>query len=607
MKFKSTCSIKKLFLGSLILSFVTAFTGCSHNKELHFRLAIAEPLRHERVSDISKDLKRYKEKGYNAVYFENDYVTWSWNNDPDAGFGGNWKLFNIFDFTLSKKREPYVKYLNEFCKASKEAGLDVFASFWIPKLNTEFREYVVKNYPNAFGRYCWQGKYYESLCTCEKGYGLQVISKMVEQFMRENPQVKGLKVGTIDNSAIVCDTSCPYANGSTHADHAANLYKTIQDAMLKVRPDAQLIVYYWMWEKGYLQKVCSQLKKPFFIGCKVEKKTKQKLEDGIEGDELFDASILTEEVGNDFKESIITVGAENVIDMIPVGSGNDDFYFAAPPYPGRIYRRFKLLDSLRVPNFMDFECGAHHPGSGEEAVNVYQHDPLLSEDEFLMKVAGIMYTNAKARNLAIDGWKVFDKGFGYLPIGIGRNNRIQMSGRMGEAWTMCIATPIDLNTLLKDKKDGEVHWFSPYNFFTRELSSRLETQFLKVLYEWQKSSELLSAANEQEGNTDYSHREAISARSHCLGVLSALNWCHAATLADTPDREKRFRDIDQLEFEVTKEFNNLLKHNAWIYDNNCWHPFQTPLSQQGIGFDLKTDRNPFEVKIRIIEKYLSQQ
>jgi len=583
-----------------VFSSIFAF---SQNKQGHFKLAIAEPLRHEKVSDIAGDLLRYKEKGYNAVYFENDYVTWTWKHDPDAGFGGNWKLFNMFDFTLSKKREPYTKYLDEFCAASKTAGLDVYASFWIPKLNTEFKAYVTQNEPKAFGRYYWGGKYYESLCTCEKGKGLPIIAKMVEQFMRENPQVKGLKVGTIDNSAVICDTACKYAYGTTHADHVANLYKTIQNAMLKVRPDAVLIVYYWHWDKGYLQTVCSKLKKPFYLGCKVEKKTKQTIEEGIEGEELWDASILTEEVGEDFKECIREVGAEYVIDMMPVGSGNDDFYFAAPPYPGRIYRRFKILDSLKCTNFMDFECGAHHPGSGEEAVNVYQHQTPLTEESFLQEVAKKLYNNVTAQQYAIAGWKAFDKGFGYIPMGLGNNKRNAMSGRMGEAWTMCIATPINLPYLLQEKSDGASHWFSPYNFFNTQLSSRIETQFLKVLYYWQEASRLLSMADAVEGNTENSSREAISAKVHVLGVMSALNWCHSAMLPNTPDREQRFRDIYKSELQLTKEFYSLWQKNNWIYDNNCWHPFQTPLSQGEVGFDLKTDRNPFVAKIKIIEKY----
>ena len=56
------------------------------------------------------------------------------------------------------------------------------------------------------------------------------------------------------------------------------------------------------------------------------------------GEPIWDASILTEKVGADFMESIKYAGAENVIDMTPIGTGIDDFFIAAPSYPGRIYQ-----------------------------------------------------------------------------------------------------------------------------------------------------------------------------------------------------------------------------------------------------------------------------
>jgi len=39
-----------------------------------FRLAIAEPLRHDRLEEVAVDIARYRSKGYNAVFFENDIV-----------------------------------------------------------------------------------------------------------------------------------------------------------------------------------------------------------------------------------------------------------------------------------------------------------------------------------------------------------------------------------------------------------------------------------------------------------------------------------------------------------------------------------------------------
>ena len=581
-----------LFLMSILLF------ACNKSAK-HFKLAIAEPLRHTTVDEIKDDLKRFAEKGYNAVYLENDYVTWTWEKDPDAGFGGNWKLFNIYDFTRSKNKAVYKKYLDEFCNAAGDAGLDVYMSFWIPKLNTEFEEDLNKNNPDAFGTYYWGGKYYKGLCMCDSGSGRKVLADLVEQFMREYPKVKGLKIGTIDNSAVVCDSSCKHAHGSSHADHVANLYKTIQDAMLRVRPDAKLIVYYWHWEDGYLQNVCSKLKKPFLVGCKVEKKTQQSLEPGIPGEPIWDASILTEKVGADFMESIKYAGAENVIDMTPIGTGIDDFFIAAPSYPGRIYRRFKILDSLGSPNFMDFECGAHHPGSGEEAVSLYNRKPDLSEEDFLKELAGIMYQNPDARINAVKGWKAFDKGFGFLPVGLGNSGTKAMSGRFGMAWTMCLGTPM-VQTAFTDTCENKVHWFSPYNFFTTSLSPRIKTQFMKVLPCWIEGSACLSAADSLEGHTQFSSREALVTKAQVIALRSALNWCEAALAAKEINR---FRELCKNEIEITRSFTGLINKDTWVWDNNCWHPHQTLISQLGLGY-LPSDRNTFDAKFRIMNEKL---
>ena len=46
-------------------------------KRPYFRLAIAEPLRHNRLEEVADDIARYRSKGYNAVFFENDYLRWT--------------------------------------------------------------------------------------------------------------------------------------------------------------------------------------------------------------------------------------------------------------------------------------------------------------------------------------------------------------------------------------------------------------------------------------------------------------------------------------------------------------------------------------------------
>jgi hypothetical protein len=214
-----------------------------------------------------------------------------------------------------------------------------------------------------------------------------------------------------------------------------------------------------------------------------------------------------------------------------------------------------------------------------------------------------IYKNKKAQECAIAGWRAFDRGFGYLPVGLGNTGKRFFTGRFGFAWTMCISTPINFGTLMRVNADRDVHWFSPYAFFTPQLAPRLETQFSKVLYYWTEASRQLCMADALEGKTDYSIREAATARAHVFGVQSALNWCHAASLPNTQDQRARFNDICRNEIELTKAFSELLKKYPWVYDNNCWHPAQTPISQKGLGFT-QQDRDPFKAKIAIMENNL---
>ena len=88
----------------------------------HFKLAIAEPLRFDSVESLEKDVKLYEQNGYNAIWIENDYLRWSFKPDPDNGFDGNWRLFNIFDFTYGS----HLKQYNDLRKLNRSEDEDLF-------------------------------------------------------------------------------------------------------------------------------------------------------------------------------------------------------------------------------------------------------------------------------------------------------------------------------------------------------------------------------------------------------------------------------------------------------------------------------------------------
>ena len=570
-----------------------------------FPLALAGLLRHKNPEEIRPDLARFHSKGYNGIWIENDYVRWkSKADDPDQGFGGCWRLFNIFDFTFSDSRAFYRGYLKQIDKMCAENDLEIWASFWVPLPNVEMMSYLRQNRPKAIGQSTWDGKPVPTLCTCEAGGGLPFLTAMFESFLDQFPQVAGLKIATGDNGALICDTTCPNAHGTTQAQHAGNMFGVIDETVHSRKRKARLMLYPWFWGEGWREQILTRLQGDYLVMTKMEENSHQTLEPGVEGDPIFDDSIVTEQPGPDFVDWCKRFGAERIIDMLPVGSGPDDWFFNFPPYPGRLLRRLRKLRSLGVNKFLDYECGGHAAGSNEEAVSVFAGNPKISEADLLKEVARRLYRWPEAQNAAIEGWRYFDEGFGRLPIGLGGTNSAQFSGRFGFAWPMCLATPLVPEAFAHKDRWHEIFWFSPYNFFTPENAPRIQVHFRHLMERWEHSLDRMALADGIE-SSEASRREYVAVLAHVFGMNSVLNWCSAAVLAEEkPFPKGTWQVLLADELKLTEAFQELRKQYPWIWANNCWHPEETPLHQKGIGFSADDD-DPFEAKIRILKKSLN--
>ena len=564
----------------------------------HFSIALAGLPRHREPDELADDLKRFREHGYTGIWIENDYLRWTWDQDPDQGFGGNWRLFNLFDFTLNRARDGYVAYLRRLDQLCAREGLDIYASFWLPKLNAELTEHLKQTAPSAMGKTRHEGEPRNTFCTCAGGPGLPLLRQSLEQFLRSFPRVRGLKISTEDNACYICDETCPNASGATQAQNAANLFETVQQSMLKVRPDARLLLYPWFWKPGWEAQILGRLQAGYFVVTKMEAGSRQPIEG--EGEPLFDSSIVSGKPGPLFLEWVNKAGPERVIDMVPIGTGIDDFFLPSPPYPGRLYHRFRKLKDHGVSRFLDFECGGHQPGANEETVAVFNQDPDLSEAACLAAVAQRLYRRKPARAAAIRGWQAFDRGFGCLPIGLGDTNCPGYSGRIGFGWSLCIGTPMVRGAFGATDQGHARHWFSPYNFFNSTLAPRLALHFARTLTHWESASQELARADAIERGTTASQREALVAKAHVLSLRSVLNWCRAAQCAPHHATPGAFDEVCRMEIALTREFQDLIQQYPWLWDNNCWHPHQTPLSQRGLGLDASRHRNTFDAKLEVM-------
>jgi len=566
-----------------------------------FPTALAGLLRHSSVSEIEPDLARFRSKGYTGIWIENDYVRWTTKPDPDEGFDGCWRLFNLFDFTFGSVRDQYISYLNDLSGACERYQLEIWASFWIPLPNAELLQYLRDSRPAAIGHATADGEIVPTLCTCVGSDGSKFLAEMVARFLHTFPQVRGLKIATGDNGSVICDETCPNARGTSQAHHAGNLFGVIDETLRQQDNPGRLMLYPWYWGPGFKEEILAKLQGNYVVMTKMEQNSLQPLPPPTQADPLFDDSIVSERMGPDFQEWLHRIGPERVIDMVPTGSGVDDMFFNFPPYPGRLFRRFRMLRTANVARFLDYECGGHHAGSNEEVVAVFSEHPDISELQALSLVAERLYRTPTARPHAIEGWRRFDAGFGKLPIGLGHTGALQFTGRFGFAWPMCLATPLLPELISTKDRWHEIFWFSPYNFFTPGNAAVLKSAFASVLTEWQASLEALSRAHREEHSVA-SDRELTAVRAHVLGARSVLNWCAAAALPSQGHLE-RSRALQASELALVRNFQSLRQKFPWIWANNCWHPFQTPLHQKFVGFR-HDDADPFVAKTRILSEKL---
>jgi hypothetical protein len=119
--------------------------------------------------------------------------------------------------------------------------------------------------------------------------------------------------------------------------------------------------------------------------------------------------------------------------------------------------------------------------------------------------------------------------------------------------------------------------------------------------DWHKACQELVIADAIDGGTSASRREALVAQAHILSLRSVRNWCRAARCASHQDTPDLFDAVSIAEMQVTMDFRDLVRDHPWLWDNNCWHPHQTPLSQRGLGLERTHFRDAFEAKLAVMK------
>ena len=558
--------------------------------------------RHQHIDELRPILPQMKASGYTGIWIENEELPWT-VEDPSANreFQGNWKLMDLDDLTAGPHAADYDRYFDDLGAQCLANGLDLCLSLWLPRLSQRLCDHLRATRPKAIGKAMQHGRGpFPTLCTCADGEGLAVIRESLGGFLRRHPAITMVKVATEDNSAICCDPDCPNAHGSTRAEHAGNLFATVEQTIVATNPRARLMLYPWFWEANYRAAILPRLTSDYLVVAKVGMDARG-TGDGLAPCEgSFDCTLTTEGAGPKITEWVARVGADRVVAMLAVRNSVDSMWVANPPYPGRLWRTWQDLRRQGVAGFLDFECGGWVPGSANSALKNFVDNPDRDQATALVAIARDLDLNPQATGHAIAGWNAMDRAWGLLPITLGETGVSGWSSRFGFAWSMAIATPLLMNVGFGGSDRGHaIHWFSPYHFFNLSTGPRVAVCFQRVLAPMTEALHELALAAGFSGN-EILRREAVAAQALVWSVQSALLWCAA------PERAAAgpvaFAPLRAQAIDLATRMRALRQANPWVWTNNCWHQDRTPQSQRGLAAGLADHPDCFTAAISAMEQ-----
>jgi hypothetical protein len=83
-------------------------------------------------------------------------------------------------------------------------------------------------------------------------------------------------------------------------------------------------------------------------------------------------------------------------------------------------------------------------------------------------------------------------------------------------------------------------------------------------------------------------------------LLKRMFW------ARDPELKSSFADVARTEMDLTRQFLDLSSQHDWVWNHVCWHPHQTPMSQQHLGFERVKTHNTFEAKLAIMQMEMNR-
>ena len=536
-----------------------------------FRFAAAMPPRAEAIFPTTGWLAAVAAAGYTHLCLQNDPFFHPEMDLRDCG-ENTFRLLSLFDMTAGPRRHAYQQWLNAVDAHAARHGLKLVLELWEPRLTRLARRTLPAPWKGPQGPGGWM----EPLCV---GFppARQYVLNGFQTLARAMPHLEALVLGINDNSAVLCGPACARCGAFEVRQRLGELYADIEKACRQVRADLRVIAYDWMWNEQHYQAVFGRLRGRPAVLTRMERGV-----DHTPAPEypqwhgaVFDESIGCDGLGADFRRSQrLMVQRHGEVLVMPTLSGMfESFQLPYVPAVGQVARKFERMRREAVTGWVDYDCGGIHEGLMLDLVQVVQHGPQASVDEWLTALATRRYGPGAAL-LARRIWDGFDAAARLWPGQLEIEGIAGFSGRFGVAMGLLPLHPFLPERLGDGAEAKRPHFhFDPHCFARPRALAPVRGLLAQVRQSVAEVPALLeqlaaSAAPERRGAVELDGAIAQLVLLNWRSVSNFFEWAAARQGDSSVDLPTVLRD----EMKTTRRFQELAIRPELGYGNMTWHP-----------------------------------
>jgi hypothetical protein len=406
-----------------------------------------------------------KEIGYTGLYLENDPF-----QPPRSGnasqFGTLYRLISLYDLAWGDQRGRLRDWIGRACELAHERELKVYLALWEPRIPAE----AWGLFPLEWrGRGGWDRPPWNHISWClGVPEAVAAFEEMAVEAFRQVPGIDGLKMGTHDNDACLCNDSCPRCQGTSRAELTKRVFSSLIRSVDRAglhRPEFEYVPYTWWWQPEELAALTELLQGRRTL---VMSRSTWGLKQYWQGRELGanqDLALGLTGVSDLFRDELAVAQGKGweTLDVAPWGHSLEYFWLPYTPAPNRVAERLCDLHALGAAGWFDYDCGGVYPGINTEIIRDFQAGTSRAAGELAAGTLARLYP-ADEQAAAARAYALAEQALACRPVAFNAPDVANLSGRC--TIEACIGLPFDPGAISGFDQGHRVWFFTPANFMT---------------------------------------------------------------------------------------------------------------------------------------------